>query len=289
MSSQRYDVFISFRGEQSAKDAHLIYYALKSRGYNAFLDVIELTESGELTEKLKEAIENCENFVPLLSPGALDERAEEMDWVRFELEKAHELQKKTIPVVFEGFKFPQGLPDNVKYVMNRVRISFPLDMSYFDAFIDRLVQSLKSKPRYILNQAGEISDSWAEIIKAIDDGTAQRRYAIGAWKPLDLGRFGVVNMQLAGFYLDVRADGRGKASTTWIARELLTEAHAMHKDWENWAETGWEKSELKDWLQNEVLSTFPNGLRDRLVSITKQQQANDIAWNKYTQTTKDRL
>ena len=61
-----------------------------------------------------------------------------------------------------------------------------------------------------LLQTGEISDSWEEIIAAIDDGLARQRYAVGATKALDLGELGTVHMQLAGFDLDERADGRAR-------------------------------------------------------------------------------
>lgn len=70
-------------------------------------------------------------------------------------------------------------------------------------------------------EAVEIADSWDEILAAIDDGTARERYPVGATKELDLGDFGTIRMQLAGFDLDDRADGSGKAATTWIALDLL--------------------------------------------------------------------
>ena len=133
-------------------------------------------------------------------------------------------------------------------------------------------------------ETGEIRDSWDEIIAAIDDGTARQRYAVGAWKPLDLGEFGVINMQLAGFELDVRADGNGMAATTWIAIELLPEKHRMNPDSIGMAD-GWEKSELRAYLQDTVMNAIPTNVRTRLVSVTKRQ----CTFGGWEQRTEDQL
>jgi hypothetical protein len=132
-------------------------------------------------------------------------------------------------------------------------------------------------------QTGEISDSWDEIIAAIDDGSARQRYAVGATKELDLGALGVIHMQLAGFELDERTDG-GKAATTWIAVELLPEGHVMNKYGYN--EGGWRDSEVRAYLQDTVYKAVPDAVRDRLVQVTKtqhniikgEQSTDDLIW-----------
>lgn len=144
-------------------------------------------------------------------------------------------------------------------------------------------------------QTGRISDSWPEILAAIDDGSARQRYAVGAWKPLVLDKFGAINMQLAGFDLDERADGTGKAPTTWIAQELLPKEYSMYGNYffpfafPNWDGVGWEGSDLRSWLQNEVLLSFPDVIKNRLLSVTKLQWAYDKEGDRYTQATEDRL
>ena len=118
-------------------------------------------------------------------------------------------------------------------------------------------------------QTGAIRDSWAEIIAAIDDGTARQRYAVGATKALDLGDLGVIHMQLAGFDLDERSDGYGKAATTWIAVELLPEAHVMNE--KGTIEGGWRDSDLRAYLHAGVYQALPESVRSRLVKVNKQQ------------------
>lgn len=119
-------------------------------------------------------------------------------------------------------------------------------------------------------QTGEIGDSWDEIIAAIDDDTAQQRYAVGQTKELDLGELGTVHMQLAGFDVDERADGKGMAATTWIAVELLPELYAMNED--NTNEGGWRDSDLRAYMNDTVYQAIEEVVRERLVRVRKTQR-----------------
>ena len=135
----------------------------------------------------------------------------------------------------------------------------------------------------IAPETGEITDSWEEIIAHIDDGTAQQRYAIGAYKPLDLGALGTISMQLAGFDLDTRADGTGKAPTTWIAKECLPEGHRWNP-LEKGTEGGWANCELRSYLYDTALPAMPPSLKNRLVTIIKTQYyANNIGDEQQTE------
>ena len=133
-------------------------------------------------------------------------------------------------------------------------------------------------------QTGEISDSWEQIIAAIDDGSAQQRYAIGATKELKLSGIGTIHMQLAGFDLDERADGNGKAPTTWIAVELLPEKHLMNS--ESTSDGGWQDSDLRAYLHDTLLPTIPAAVQRRLMLVKKHQKdvtgyyqiTEDLVW-----------
>jgi len=76
-------------------------------------------------------------------------------------------------------------------------------------------------------------------------------------------------MQLAGFNLDERADGNGKAATTWIAVELLPEGHAMNENGS--IEGGWRDSDLRAYLQDTVYRAIPKAVRGKLVRVRKRQ------------------
>ena len=72
-----------------------------------------------------------------------------------------------------------------------------------------------------------ITDSWAEIIDAVNNGTYSTKYSVGDTKILDLGSEGNVCMQIAAFNADDKASG-GKAAISWISEQLLTTSHRMN-------------------------------------------------------------
>lgn len=285
MSDERCDVFISYRRDGGSYAALLLREVLRNRGYSVFLDVRTLGAC-DVNETIIEHIEACKDFLLVCSPGALDKSK----WVRIETETAHECEKNIIPIFIEGFSFPENLPESMAFLYDRNGID--ANPMHFDSSINRMCsQFLRSKPKHV-GQTGEISDSWAEILAAIDEGAAEQRYAVGAWKPVSLGKLGVINMQLAGFWLDERADGKRMAATTWIAKELLPEKQKMLADWKNATEFGWGTSDLRKWLQGTVLSVFPYILRNRLASVKKQQRVwkkTLTGWKPDIQTTEDRL
>lgn len=143
-----------------------------------------------------------------------------------------------------------------------------------------------------VRQAGEISDSWEEIIAAIEDGTAQHKYSIGAMKELDLGELGVIHMQLAGFNLDERSDGQGKAPTTWIAKDLIGKLCIMGL----LDSTGglnnkeeWRSSSLRNYLKDGVLFAIPISIRKKMIYVNKEQKSLQGYFDLSSQTTEDIL
>lgn len=284
MMNKKYDVFISYRRDNGSADARLIYNELKSLNHEVFLDVVTLG-SGFFDERLFGYIEACDSLVLVLSPGALDKCWNEGDWVRREVECAYKAHKNIVPVKLKGFHFPEKLPDSLEFLrkLNYVEAH----RVYFDAFIG-LLNSFLQIPTPPVIQKDEISDKWKDILAAIDNGTIRKRCAVGDCIPLELGKFGVINMQLAGFELDDRADGMGKAPTTWIAKELLPETHAMYNDGKFWGKTGWANSDLRAWLRETVLPAFPDSLKSRLIGVAKRQEFFDGKWKDQTATT-DRL
>lgn len=77
-------------------------------------------------------------------------------------------------------------------------------------------------------QVAEITDSWDEIIAAVNDGTYKSKYKIGNYKALDLGSEGTVNMQIVAKDKEALADGSGNAPLSWLSMELLSTSHRMN-------------------------------------------------------------
>lgn len=114
---------------------------------------------------------------------------------------------------------------------------------------------------------GPISDSWEEIIAAGEDGTYVDKYRIGDTKELDLGKEGVIEMELVAFDADELADGSGKAAMTWIAKGLLNTEHTMNEALTS--EGGWPSSDLRAWMQESVFPLFPEDVRSNIKEVTK--------------------
>lgn len=138
--------FISYRREGGAEAARLIRAALQERGYNTFLDVDDLRAS-HFDERLLGEIERARNFILILSPGSLDRCADERDWIRREVEHAIRTNRNIIPIVREGFRFPDpdALPPAIAELPRFHCLSFSHE--FFDAMIEKLVASLVIEER----------------------------------------------------------------------------------------------------------------------------------------------
>ncbi len=138
------DVFISYRRDGGDMTAMHIYQALKERGYNVFYD-LEVLRAGKFNEALLEAIDSCQDFVLILSPHALDRCQEEGDWVRREIAEALKKKKNIVPILLNGFRFPESLPREIDEV--RFQNGLSATTEYFSESMDRLADRyLISKP-----------------------------------------------------------------------------------------------------------------------------------------------
>lgn len=138
-----YDIFISYRRVGGEHSARMIRDSLTEAGYDVFFDV-ESMRSGNFNTKLYSVIDECTDFVLILSPDALDRCSDEKDWVRREVEYAISKNKNIVPILLRGFTFDCELPDSLKSLPQYNGIEASTE--FFDAFIEKLRKFLKSKP-----------------------------------------------------------------------------------------------------------------------------------------------
>lgn len=140
--------------------------------------------------------------------------------------------------------------------------------------------------------------SWEAVAKAIEAGTYKDVYKIGDCVPVDLGSEGVINMQIAAFDADTLADGTGTAAISWVAKELLATNQRMNpaRAGSSGAYTegtgsigGWEKCEMRTYLNNTIKPLIPAAVAGMIKSVTKTQTAFDAAGTSFTQTTTDEV
>ena len=115
-------------------------------------------------------------------------------------------------------------------------------------------------------EVAEITDSWDQILAAIDDGTYSTKYKVGNYKALDLGTEGTVEMQIAGIDVDEMSDGT-KAPLTFISKDCLATKKFMNPTYS--ADGGWTDSQMKSYLTSTVKTLIPSTVRSRLVKVKK--------------------
>lgn len=141
----KYNVFISYRRNGGEYTARMICDRLSDLGYDVFFDV-EALRSGDFNTKLYSVIDECDDVILILSPGALDRCASEEDWVRREIEYAIEKGKNIIPIMLRGFEFPEILPHTIEAI--RFKNGIQANSEFFDAFIEKLQSFLSSKQSF---------------------------------------------------------------------------------------------------------------------------------------------
>lgn len=131
---EKYQIFISYRREGGDMLAGRLSDRFKSLGYSVFFDT-ESMRSGRFNDQIYTAIENSDNVLLVLPRGALDER-EGDDWVRNELAHAFKYNKHIIPVMANGFEFPEVLPEELDDI--RYNEGVTVLNEYFDAAVERI-------------------------------------------------------------------------------------------------------------------------------------------------------
>ncbi|MBO6025982.1 MAG: toll/interleukin-1 receptor domain-containing protein [Bacteroidales bacterium] len=139
-----YDVFISYRRKGSgAGVAGEMQSKLQSRGYKVFLDVDNIG-SGAFPEQIDQAIQQCNDFLLILSPGMLDRCKDEEDWVRHEIVLAKKYGKNIIGVSLPGFVMPtaEELPEDLHEIPEKQ--VFIWSHEYRNASFEKIVENMKT-------------------------------------------------------------------------------------------------------------------------------------------------
>jgi sugar/nucleoside kinase (ribokinase family) len=134
-------VFISYRRSVGTEAANWVYKALHAAGFDAFMDVRDLS-AGHYPPALLAAIEQRDAFVLILTPQSLDRCHETGDWFMREITKAIELKKVIIPFLTQGFDWPETLP--LEMASLPTLQSVPSSPEFPEARIDKLKEYLEA-------------------------------------------------------------------------------------------------------------------------------------------------
>lgn len=139
----REQIFISYRRDGGADIARMMCEALKVRNYSVFFD-FDSIHGGCFDDRILDAIENCSDFVLVLSKNALARCVNEDDWVRQEIAFALKCGKNIVPVKVSDFVYPTDLPEDIADISRHNAVDYI--RSYYDDFISKLIGRLVSKP-----------------------------------------------------------------------------------------------------------------------------------------------
>lgn len=143
-TTDRYEVFISYRRGSGAAEARLIRAALEQHGLRVFLDVTSLG-SGHFDESLLKAISEAPHFIVVLSPHAMERCVDEKDWLRQEISTAISSQRNVVPVMLPGFAFPEGLASDIADLQRYQGVEY--SHTFFEATVEKILELLGAQPR----------------------------------------------------------------------------------------------------------------------------------------------
>lgn len=127
---------------------------------------------------------------------------------------------------------------------------------------------------YPVTDFSTISDTWAEIFAAEQDGTYSSKYSVGDIKKFILGDSEEVYMQIAAMDADALADDSGNAKITWISKNQLADNRRMNRAKVTGTEGtgtlgGWEKCEMRSYLRETIFPDIPQEIRNAIKTVKK--------------------
>ena len=137
------DIFISYHRAGGGELAMLIKLMLQECGYTVFLDRHSIGK-GNYKEQIFRQLEHTSDLVLVLTEGALDGCREPENWMRLEIAQAFKNGVNVVPVIKEGFHWPQRMPDDILKAKYCQGIEFRTD--YAEASINRLCELLNARP-----------------------------------------------------------------------------------------------------------------------------------------------
>ncbi|KAM7535615.1 hypothetical protein Aperf_G00000100490 [Anoplocephala perfoliata] len=146
-TENRIDFFISYRRSNGTHLASLVKTLLQLRKYRVFLD-IERLKGGRFDHKLMDSIKRSDNFILVLTEGALDRCSTDgsIDWVRREINCALESNCHIIPLT-DRFDWgnPDTLPEDIRAITKFNSVQWTPELE--EGCIDRIIEFMRQNPQ----------------------------------------------------------------------------------------------------------------------------------------------
>lgn len=153
-----YDIFISYRRSDAEAYARMLYNDLTANGYDVFYDFKSLG-GGDYLDAVRNAIDECEDFIVLLSKDCLGSRImSENDVVHKEIAYALQQGKRIVGIMLSGFdSFPTLLPADLAKLPRINCLNGKLE--FYDFMFEKLISGsfLLSAPHQFENKKSMVA------------------------------------------------------------------------------------------------------------------------------------
>lgn len=192
MEEQRKDVFISYKdNDEGDAFAAELKKALENKGFSVYYNPDE-HRSADFTEKIRLAVENCKDFILIVSNKCLEAlmSGNKKGWVRFELLVAKENNKNIIPILLNGVKMPVEfdlMPEELRFLPKIDNIEIQKIQHLHTSPLSKLIEYIVSKPEkddiyrdtYNCNSEYDVTKDFAATLEMAKNGDSKAMYEIG--------------------------------------------------------------------------------------------------------------
>ena len=176
-SERQYDVFVSYRRDKGSEVARYLAERLSKRGYRVFLDVDSLG-SGEWGKELQQRIDECPDFIAVVTEGYFVRCEHPNDVVRKEIARALETHATVVPLFVGDGRIPPELPPDISGISAHNGVKYLHE--YANQAIEKVCGFLQSAPILGPERLGTGEAQPRIILLAV-------LFAIGVWRGAVLG------------------------------------------------------------------------------------------------------
>ena len=108
--------------------------------------------------------------------------------------------------------------------------------------------------------------TWDEIKAISEAGKGDEYFNLGDTKTFPTTDGKEIVMEIVAFNADTKADGTGTAGITWLSKNVISN-HVANSNNSNVG--GWEQSELRSWLKNDLYNKLPADVVQAIVEVNK--------------------
>lgn len=185
------DIFISYKdNDEGAFFAEKLCKALTQKGFSVYFNPDE-HKTADFTEKIRVAVENCKDFVLVVSKKCLDAlmSGNENDWVRFELLTAKAAGKNIVPVMLSGVKMPSDfteMPEKLQFLPKIDNIEIMKPQQFESSPLAEIISSVVSKAErddvyrdiFNCNENYDVNNDFKVTLEKAENGDYQSMYEI---------------------------------------------------------------------------------------------------------------